>query len=141
MVFFYLQFYLYLFYFILGTFRSDRVHPPGPFSMRDLTNIVPMRDPLIVISVTGKILHEALENSVSGYPKLEGRFPQVSGVTFAFDPRKPVGNRVDYRLVQIGDEWLKLNQSYSLCIKSYMHGGCDGFTMFKNCKMIVSYIK
>lgn len=61
-----------------GTFRSDQIHPPGPFTMRDLVNIIPMRDPLILLEISGKCLYEALENSVSSYPKLEGRFPQVS---------------------------------------------------------------
>lgn len=60
-----------------GTFRSDQIHPPGPFTMRDLVNIIPMRDPLVLIEISGKYLHEALENAVSSYPKLEGRFPQV----------------------------------------------------------------
>lgn len=36
-----------------GTFRSDQVHPAGPFLMRDLINIIPMRDPLIVLEMTG----------------------------------------------------------------------------------------
>ncbi|KAI9580605.1 hypothetical protein GQX74_011275 [Glossina fuscipes] len=43
----------------------------------------------MLIEITGRCLHESLENAVSGYHKLKERFPQVSGVTFAFDPRKP----------------------------------------------------
>jgi 5'-nucleotidase len=38
-----------------GTLRSDQVHPVGNFTMRDLVTIIPMMDPLIVISVTGSI--------------------------------------------------------------------------------------
>lgn len=38
-----------------GTFRSDQVHPAGDFTMRDLVNIVPMRDPLAVLKVTGNL--------------------------------------------------------------------------------------
>ncbi|XP_055839980.1 snake venom 5'-nucleotidase isoform X1 [Episyrphus balteatus] len=120
-----------------GTFRSDQIHPPGPFTMKDLVNIVPMRDPLIVVEITGKCLLEALENAVYMYPKLEGRFPQVSGVTFAFDPSKPPGKRIDPQLVQIADEFLKMDQIYKICIKSYMYGGCDGFTMFKDAKVLM----
>lgn len=60
-----------------GTFRSDQLHAPGPFRMRDLVNIIPMRDPLVVLEITGGQLHAALENAVSAYPRLEGRFPQV----------------------------------------------------------------
>jgi len=39
-----------------GTFRSDRIHAPGDFTLGDLVNIVPMQDPTIVISVTGKYI-------------------------------------------------------------------------------------
>ncbi|CAD7014715.1 uncharacterized protein LOC101459616 isoform X1 [Ceratitis capitata] len=120
-----------------GTFRSDQIHPPGSFTMRDLVNIIPMRDPLIILSVTGKCLWDALENAVSAYPKLEGRFPQVSGVTFAFDPAKPPGKRIDPRLIQVADEFINLEQMYKICIKSYIYNGCDGFTMFKNAQILI----
>lgn len=121
-----------------GTFRSDQLHPSGSFTMRDLVNIVPMHDPLVVIEVTGRVIIEALENAVSAYPKLEGRFPQVSGISFVFDPTRPRNSRIITELVQIADEWLDVDQCYTLCIKSYMYGGCDGFTMFKNAKKLVS---
>ncbi|XP_037941290.1 snake venom 5'-nucleotidase-like [Teleopsis dalmanni] len=120
-----------------GTFRSDQVHPPGPFTMRDLVNIIPMRDPLILLEITGKCLWSALENSVSAYPKLEGRFPQVSGLVFAFDPAKPPGQRIDPQLIQVADEYLNLEQHYKICIKSYLYNGCDGFTMFKDAKVLM----
>lgn len=123
-----------------GTFRSDQAHPPGPFTMRDLVNVIPMQDPLVVLEVSGRVIVDALENAVSAYPKLEGRFPQVSGVSFVFDPKRPPYSRVIVDLVQVADEWLDLKQTYSLCVKSYMHGGCDGFTMFKDAKVVVSFI-
>lgn len=121
-----------------GTFRSDQLHSPGPFTMRDLVNIIPMHDPLIVLEVSGQVILDALENAVSAYPKLEGRFPQVSGVSFVFDATKPPYSRVISELVQVADEWLDVKQNYSLCVKSYMYSGCDGFTMFKNAKVLVS---
>lgn len=121
-----------------GTFRSDQVHPAGPFKMRDLVNIVPMHDPLVVLEVNGQVILDALENAVSGYPKLEGRFPQVSGISFVFDPNATPYQRVISELVQVADDWLDTKANYSLCVKSYMHGGCDGFTMFRNAKVIVS---
>lgn len=120
-----------------GTFRSDQVHEAGPFTMKDLVSIIPMQDPLIVIEVTGKTLYEALENGVSAYPKLEGRFPQVAGISFTFNPDRPSGSRVEPKLVRIGDEWLDLDEKYALCVKAYMHGGCDGYTMFKTCKILM----
>lgn len=120
-----------------GTFRSDQIHPPGPFTMKDLVSVVPMRDPLVVLEVTGRVIIDALENAVCMYPKLEGRFPQVSGISFVFDPSKTARSRIEPRLVQIADEWINPDQKYSLCIKSYMYGGCDGYTMFKGAKVLV----
>lgn len=38
-----------------GTFRSDRVHPAGPFTLGDMVNVVPMSDPIIVLNVSGNL--------------------------------------------------------------------------------------
>lgn len=120
-----------------GTFRSDQIHEAGPFTMKDLVSIIPMQDPLIVIEVTGRVLYNALENGMSSYPKLEGRFPQVSGISFTFNPDLPAGKRVEPQLVRIGDEWLDMDEKYALCVKAYMHGGCDGYSMFKSCPILM----
>ncbi|KAH8280370.1 hypothetical protein KR018_003630 [Drosophila ironensis] len=120
-----------------GTFRSDRVHPIGAFTMGDLVNVIPMRDPLILLEVSGRVLWQALENGVSAYPKLEGRFPQVAGISFAFDPQAEPGKRIDPQLIQVGDEYLNLEQTYKLCVKSYIYMGCDGYTMFKDTTVLM----
>ena len=65
-----------------GTFRSDNVHLEGEFRLHDLMTILPINDTLVTIEVTGQQLLEALENGVSKYPSLEGRFPQVSEALF-----------------------------------------------------------
>lgn len=124
-----------------GTFRSDRIHPVGAFTMGDLVNVIPMRDPLILLEVKGRVLWQALENGVSAYPKLEGRFPQVAGISFAFDPQAAPGKRIDPQLIQVGDEYLNLEQTYKLCVKSYIFMGCDGYTMFKDVKVLVSVLE
>ncbi|XP_060807227.1 snake venom 5'-nucleotidase isoform X1 [Amyelois transitella] len=121
-----------------GTFRSDQVHAAGDFTLRDLSTIIPMRDPLVVIEANGSIILELLENAVSKYPSLEGRFPQVAGISFAFDPSKPPGQRVAAEVVKIGDEYLQLEQKYRLAVKQYLFNGNDGFTMLPKCKVLVS---
>lgn len=77
-----------------GTIRSDCIFPPGPFRFGDLAAMLPMADTLCVIAVPGKVLVEALENSVSQLPKTEGRFLQVAGLRFSFDSSRPSGGRV-----------------------------------------------
>ena len=59
---------------------------------------------------SGQQIIDALENGVSKYPSLEGRFPQVSGISFGFDPTKPPGQRIDRRLVRIQGSCLKLDK-------------------------------
>ncbi|KAB7496843.1 Trifunctional nucleotide phosphoesterase protein YfkN [Armadillidium nasatum] len=112
-----------------GTLRSDRIHPAGKFTMRDLTNILPMLDSLCVLEVTGKKLLAALENGVSQYPKLEGRFPQVAGIQFAFNPNSPPGERIYKDVVKIGDEYVDEEATYRLVTKAYMRHGKDGYDM------------
>ena len=63
-----------------------------------------------VDGVAGHQLLAALNNSVSMYPKLEGRFPQVSGVTFAFDAEQAPGERVDPRFVKVQGEYPELER-------------------------------
>nr|XP_049701815.1 snake venom 5'-nucleotidase isoform X1 [Helicoverpa armigera] len=120
-----------------GTFRSDQVHAAGDFTLRDLSTIIPMRDPLVVVEATGEVILQVLENAVSKYPSLEGRFPQVAGVSFAFDPSKPAGQRVAEQVVKIGDEYLQRQQVYRLAIKQYLYSGNDGFNMLPKCKILI----
>ncbi|GFY40213.1 hypothetical protein TNIN_453771 [Trichonephila inaurata madagascariensis] len=121
-----------------GTLRADRIIPKGDFTLRDLVNLLPMMDPMIVLNAPGEQIYLALENGVSQYPKLEGRFPQVSGISFAFDPKKPPGKRIDPHYIKIGDEYLDMNQKYRLSTKMYMYQGRDGYDMFKDCEVLLS---
>jgi 2',3'-cyclic-nucleotide 2'-phosphodiesterase (5'-nucleotidase family) len=73
------------------------------------------------------------------YPKLEGRFPQVAGISFAFDPRQPPGKRVDPQLVRIGDEYLEPDQRYRMATKMYLYSGCDGYSVLRDAKVLVSF--
>ncbi|KAG1650224.1 Trifunctional nucleotide phosphoesterase protein YfkN [Nymphon striatum] len=109
-----------------GTFRSDQIHPSGDLKLRELLTILPMMDSLIVLEATGEQILNVLENGVSQYPKLEGRFPQVAGVRFVFNPENPPGERVPARL------------KYKLVTKSYLALGKDGYDTLKDCKVLVS---
>ena len=74
-----------------------------------------MVDPLTVLHISGSQLIEALENGVSQYPKHEGRFPQVSGLTFSFDPRVPSGRRILTNTVMVNGEHISL-EKVSVCV-------------------------
>lgn len=75
--------------------------PPGPYRAKDLVTLLPMLDELCVLGLTGAQLLEALENGVSQYPKLEGRFPCLAGITMTYDASKPGGARIDAASVKV----------------------------------------
>ncbi|KAJ2829085.1 hypothetical protein FBU31_002771 [Coemansia sp. 'formosensis'] len=77
-----------------GTIRSDTVYPKGKVQLRDIMEIFPFEDPVVVVKLTGDQIRRALENGVSKWPAQEGRFPQVSGIRFEFDPDREPGDRV-----------------------------------------------
>lgn len=91
-----------------GTIRADRFLEKGVMTMRDLCDLLPMADETTMIEVTAERLMFALENGVSQYPAMEGRFPCVDGVRFAFDPSKPAGSRVVPGSVYVRDRPLVL---------------------------------
>lgn len=94
--------------------------------------------------IRGKYLLEALEYSVEkSYD--EGQFSaanmlQVSGLRVTFNITKPVGERVVEVLVRCQKceipeyEPLELDKSYRVVTGSFLSGGGDGFTMFRDYK-------
>jgi hypothetical protein len=89
-----------------GTIRANCIIHPGTITLRDLVALLPMQDPVVKLKITGDQLVRALENGVSKWPDLEGRFPQVSGIRFSFDPSKPPGERVDVGSIRIRGKFL-----------------------------------
>ncbi|KAI0156793.1 Metallo-dependent phosphatase [Xylariaceae sp. FL1272] len=108
-----------------GTIRGDQICPPGPVLLKDILNCFPFEDPVIVIRVSGRAICDALENSLSQYPALEGRFPQVSNIKFEFDARKPPNSRIVS--ATIGDKPIDMLKKYVLVTRGYMGRGKDGY--------------
>lgn len=109
-----------------GTIRGDQIYPPGILLLKDILNCFPFEDPVVVLRVSGKAIIGALENSVSLIPALEGRYPQVSNIQFAYNPNLPSGSRVQW--VKINHEALDEKNVYALATRGYMGRGKDGFT-------------
>jgi 5'-nucleotidase len=108
-----------------GTIRGDQIYAPGPVLLKDIMSCFPFEDPVVVIKVTGQAIWDALENGLSLYPALEGRFPQVSRIRFEFDARNPVGSRVTS--ATINEEPIDMEKEYVLVTRGYMARGKDGY--------------
>ena len=91
----------------------------------------------MLLELTGAQLLQALENGVSQYPKHEGRFPQVSGLSFTFDPTQPSGHRIT-DCVLVGGASIEEDKVYKLCTKGYIgKHGKDGYEVFRQCRQLV----
>lgn len=121
-----------------GSIRADLTYNPGVLTKRDVLSILPFNNPVVKIEISGRILREALEHGVarSAEDNEPGRFPQISGMSFKFDTTKPAGNRVSNILV--GGKPLDENKTYTLATSDFLVSrGGDGYTMFKNAKVLI----
>jgi 5'-nucleotidase len=121
-----------------GSIRAGRIFSPGELTKRDVMAILPYENPIVKIEVTGATLRAALEHGVSrsAEEKEPGRFPQVSGIRFAFDARRPAGSRIVN--VEVGGQPLDDKKTYTLATNTFLvEKGGDGYTMFSGAKYLV----
>jgi hypothetical protein len=109
-----------------GTIRGDQIYPPGILKLKDLLNCFPFEDPVVLLRLSGKALLNALENGVSQLPALEGRFSQVSNISYGFKLTAPPGSRITF--ARVGGEPIDLQRDYVLATRGYMARGKDGFS-------------
>jgi hypothetical protein len=83
----------------------------------------------VLLEVPGTLVGSLLENSVAKFPVLEGRFGQVSGIRFSFDPAKPPGARV-MPGVELAGKPLDPERKYRFATTAYLAGGKDGYDAF-----------
>lgn len=121
-----------------GSIRANATFAAGTLTKRDVISILPFENPIIKIEATGAQIKAALENGVSQAVEASesGRFPQVSGVQFEFDGRKPIGSRVVK--VTINGQPLDEMKTYTLASSVYLLEGGDGYSMFKNAKQLIA---
>jgi 2',3'-cyclic-nucleotide 2'-phosphodiesterase (5'-nucleotidase family) len=111
-----------------GSIRGDRIYPAGPLSRRTLLAMQPFGNVICTLVVPGRVVLQALNSGTGQWPTAAGRFPQVSGLTFAIDAKRAAGDRVTN--VRIGREPLATDRSYTIAIPDYLLTGGDGYDMF-----------
>ena len=105
----------------------------GEVTMGEVLSVLPFQNTLSTFTVTGEALVAALENGTSALEDGGGRFAQVSGMKYTFDPAQPVGSRVSDVMVMVGgDAWapIDLAAEYNVVSNNYVRGGGDGYRMF-----------
>jgi len=110
-----------------GGIRSDAVYGPGDLTKKDILSILPFENTLVKVRLTGAHIKRLLENGVSVAGQEDGRFPQVSGITFTYDAGRPVGSRVTS--IEVGGKPVESEQSYTMAVNAYLLGGGDGYDL------------
>lgn len=104
--------------------RSDCIIEPGRLTHKTINKMIPFFDTVLVLEAPGKIIIQALENGVSKYPGFDGRFPSVSGIHFAFDPKRPAYGRVikESIVLENGEDFNE-EKLYSFAVKGFIGDG------------------
>lgn len=119
-----------------GGIRGDRQYPAGArITRRDVLTELPFGNIAVLIELKGADLLAALENGVSRVADRGGRFPQVSGLRFAYDPTKPAGQRV--LEATVGGQKLDPERSYKVATIDFLLSGGDGYSMLANGRKLV----
>lgn len=119
-----------------GGIRTNAVLPAGPIRRRDVFAWLPFGNIVVKASVRGSAIRSALENGVSQWQQVGGRFPQVSGLSYTFNPDRTLGSRV--LDVKVGGQPLDDNATYTVATNDFMLGGGDGYAMLRSGEVLVS---
>ncbi|APX90296.1 multifunctional 2',3'-cyclic-nucleotide 2'-phosphodiesterase/5'-nucleotidase/3'-nucleotidase [Brevirhabdus pacifica] len=100
----------------------------GDVTMGEVMTVLPFQNTLSTFTASGQVLLDALENGVSQVEEGAGRFPQVAGLSFTWDPAGEPGSRV--REVLVGGAPLDPAATYGIVTNNYVRNGGDGYKMF-----------
>jgi 2',3'-cyclic-nucleotide 2'-phosphodiesterase (5'-nucleotidase family) len=119
-----------------GGVRGDRLIAAGTqLTRKDILAELPFGNVAVLLELTGAEIRAALENGVSQVEAVAGRFPQVSGLAFVWDPAKPPGSRVIS--VTVDGKPLDDAAVYRVATNDYMAGGGDGYAAFTKGKVLI----
>ncbi len=110
--------------------------PKGPISRGQILEVLPFGNTIATFELKGSDLLLVLENGVSRAENPEnegtGRFLQVAGLRYVWDPSKPVGQRIVKVEVRNPDGTyspLDPNAVYKIAANDFMRRGGDEYTV------------
>ena len=113
-----------------GGIRADLAAEPGrdltPVTYAQAFSVLPFGNELIVKSISGETLLRMLEQQFG-----EGRvrIMQVSdGFTYAYDPSRPAGRRIDRSSVRLNGELVVPARQYRLATSNFLWDSGDGMS-------------
>jgi 5'-nucleotidase len=104
--------------------------PAGTVTFGDVLAVLPFGNTLAMMTIRGGEIRAALENGLARLPEQSGRFPQVAGLRFSYDPAAPAGRRL--REVRTAAGPLDPDRAYRVVTNNFMRGGGDGYAAFRD---------
>jgi len=108
---------------------------PGKVTLGDVLTAYPFPNTLTVLTLSGEGVIAALEHGLSaiGLHEGSGRFLQVAGLRYAYDLKRPVGQRL--LSVDVADASGKFaplvpTKDYRIALSDFLYRGGDGYKMF-----------
>jgi 5'-nucleotidase len=111
--------------------------PAGQVTMGQILEVLPFRNTIATMELKGSDLWAALENGVSQALSLEnsgtGRFPQVAGLRYTWNPNMPAGQRlVNVEVKNPDGTFVALDPqaTYKIATNDFLRQGGDGYLVF-----------
>lgn len=101
---------------------------PGDVTMGKVLEVLPFGNQIVDVDLTGAQIKAALENGVSQWEEQAGRFPQVAGMKYTFDPSQPVGSRIVS--IEVDGAPIDMEATYRVAVNNFLHTGGDGYDVF-----------
>lgn len=104
----------------------------GEVTMGEIFTVLPFQNALATFQLTGADIMAALENGVSEVEDGAGRFAQVSGMRYAWNPAAAPGSRIVSAELKTEGGWVPLvaDEVYGVVSNDFMRGGGDGYAVF-----------
>jgi len=101
----------------------------GDVTMGEVLSVLPFQNTLSTFQTKGQTIIDALENGVSQVEEVKGRFPQVAGVTFKWDPSVAPN---EGRIVEVMFNGAPIDPAatYGVVTNNFVRNGGDGYKMF-----------
>lgn len=100
----------------------------GEVRVKDVYSVLPFDNYIVAIKLTGQQIREALEHGVSAVEDEEGRFPQVSGLTFTYSPSEKRGSRI--KEISVAGHSIDFDREYVVATNDFLAAGGDGYKAF-----------
>jgi len=106
----------------------------GEVTRGDIIAVLPFQNTLSTFQITGAGLVASLENGVSQVAEGAGRFPQVAGMKFTWDPAAEPMARIKDVQVDEGGAWVPIDPAkvYSVVTNDFVRKGGDGFAVLRD---------